>query len=93
MEAAARTTNYAGNSTITYSTGLVFDTKTGERPAPTPRELVATRAVEAKDGWLGQILMSGEIVYETRPQKTSQKALGKVNTRIHNAFRRLITGL
>lgn len=81
------------NSTITYSTGLVFDTKTGESPARTPRELIASRAIEAKDGWLGQIVMSGEIVYQTKPQETSQKALLKVNRRIHNSFRRLITGI
>ena len=93
MEAAARnTTAYGGNSTITYSTGIAFDTKTGEVPARTPKELVATRAIESKDGWLGQIIMSGEIVYETKPQQTSQKALGKVNRRIHDSFRRLIVG-
>ena len=81
-----------GNSTISYSTGMTFATGTGERPAPTPRELIATRAIEAKDGWLGQILMAGEIVYETKPQKDSRAALGKVNQRVHNRFRRLIAG-
>lgn len=82
-----------GNSTITYTTGIALDTATGKRPEPTPKELIATRAIEAKGGWLGQIVMSGEIVYETKPQKTSQKALLKVNRRIHDSFRRLITGI
>ena len=79
-------------STISYTTGVAISAGTGERPAPTPRELIATRAIEAKDSWLGQIIMSGEIVYKTKPQKTSADALGKVNRRVHNRFRRLIAG-
>jgi len=58
-----------------------------------------------KDGWVGQIIMSGEIVYETEPQvfdgdmeddedyhNSSGKALWVVNRRILDAFRRLIVG-
>ena len=92
-------TTSSGN-TITYSTGIVLDTGTGERPKPTPKELIATRAVETMDGWVGQIIMSGEIVYEAGPEieeegdelSGSEKALEIVNTRIHEAFKRLITG-
>lgn len=79
-------------ATITSYNGITLATGTGETPKKTPTELIATRAVEAKGGWLGQIIMAGEIVYETKPQKTSQKALGKVNRRIHNSFKRLIVG-
>jgi len=94
------TTYGSGNSSITYSTGIVLDTGTGERPKPTPKELIATRATETLNGWVGQIIMSGEIVYETEPQNEdeddelsgSEKALEIVNTRIHEAFKRLITG-
>jgi hypothetical protein len=85
--------NYASGSTTSYSTGLTLATGTGETPKPTPKELIATRAVEARDGWLGQIIMSGEIVYETKPQKTSRDALGKVNRRVHERFKRLISGM
>jgi hypothetical protein len=38
-------------------------------------ELLATRAVEAKDGWLCQVLMAGEIVHETKHHETAEDAL------------------
>jgi len=79
--------------TVSSTTGIVMATSTGDRPAKTPTELLATRAMQAKDGWLGQIIMAGEIVYQTKPQKTSHDALRKVNLRVHNAFRRLIVGV
>jgi hypothetical protein len=71
METAAPNSTYGGN--ITYSTGITV--------------AIATRAVESKDGWLGQIIMAGEVVYESKPQESSREALGKVNRRIHDAFR------
>ena len=96
--------SYPTNSTITWTSGVVLDTKSGDRPASTPKELLSTRAIESKDGWLGQIVMSGEIVYQTEPQtdaaeddpqapfRGSEKALALVNRRIHDAFRQLILG-
>lgn len=91
--------NYSTGATWTY-TGMVIDAKEGERPEKTPHQLIATRAIETKDGWLGQIIMSGEIVYETDPQvdddgehvRGSELALEAVNTEIQEAFKRLIVG-
>jgi hypothetical protein len=80
-----------GTGTFSYN-GVTLTTGIGETPKPPPKDLIATRAVESQDGWLGQIIMLGEIVYETKPQETSQRALGKVNQRVHNRFRRLIAG-
>lgn len=96
------------SNSISYSTGLSFEIKDGKAPERTPRELLATRAVESKDGWLGQILMSGEIVYQTEPQVDDDdadeiygigeielgrhRALALVNHHVHEAFRRLIVG-
>lgn len=98
------TSNWANNS-ITYTTGLVVDTKEGQKPERTPNELLATRAIESKDGWLGQIIMTGEIVYQTEPQVDSDdededeelklgkhRALALVNRHVHEAFKRLIVG-
>jgi hypothetical protein len=84
--------NTSSGNALTYTTGIVLDTKTGERPAPTPRELLASRAIESKDGWLGQIVMFGEIVHETKPHETSADALEEVNEHIHKRFKKLITG-
>jgi hypothetical protein len=84
-------TGTTSSSTLSYN-GITLATGTGETPKPAPKELIATRAVESQNGWLGQIIMSGEIVYQTKPQETSQRALGKVNKRVHDRFRRLIAG-
>ena len=91
---------------IDYSNGTTFtvkqldrryyldylDAEKGDRPAPTPKELLATRAVEAKDGWLGQILMAGEIVHETKHHETADEALEEVHTHILKKFKKLIVG-
>lgn len=95
-------TSSTGNA-ITFTTGVLLGTDKGKRPEPTPTELLATRAVESKDGWLGQIIMAGEIVWESEPQVDSddedeefeagsQRALAIVNRHVHDAFRRLIVG-
>jgi hypothetical protein len=86
------TYNTSNNTTTLSYSGITLATGEGQMPAKTPKELIATRAVESKDGWLGQIIMSGEIVYQTKPQDTSQDALTKVNRRVHNRFKRLIAG-
>lgn len=75
-------------TTISYN-GLTLDTVAGPRPE-TPKQLIATRAVEMKDGWVGQIILAGEIVVQTEPVDTSALALETVNGRIHAAFKRLI---
>lgn len=80
------------------SSGMIIDSTTGDKPVRTPKELIVTRAIESQHGWLGQIIMSGEIVYETGPQVDgldetgSEKALTLVNDRIIAAFKRLIVG-
>lgn len=87
--------NYGTNGTtftITSSTGYILDAKRGDRPAPTPKELLATRAVETKDGWLGQIVMAGDIVHETKAHETSDDALEEVHAHILKKFKRLIVG-
>jgi hypothetical protein len=48
-----------------WNTGMSINPQKGERPEPTPRELIVTRAVETKDGWLGQVIIDSEIVWET----------------------------
>ena len=84
-------------TTWTYS-GMLVDAEKGERPAKTPKELIATRAIQMKAGWVGQIIMSGEIVSETEPfqdtddEEGSELALTAVNQQILDAFRKLIVG-
>jgi hypothetical protein len=72
--------------------GLIIDAAQGPKPEKASGKLLSTRAVETADGWLGQIIMAEVIVYQTKPQQTSEQALGKVNRRIHNRIKRLIVG-
>jgi hypothetical protein len=89
--------NYNSNTTnftVTAATGYTIGgVQRGDRPPSTPKELIATRAVEAKGGWLGQILMAGEIVHETKHHETADDALEEVHTHILKKFKKLIVGV
>ena len=84
--------NMAGSSyTITLD-----PTKGTERPK-TPAVLIVTRAVETKDGWLGQVLVDKEIVFQTDPitadtfdaEDAGRDAIKAANTRVVQAIRAL----
>jgi hypothetical protein len=84
-----------GNVTngVSYSTGTIFlNPQAGEYPKPASKELLSTRAVQTKEGWLGQIIMSGEIVYESKAFEDSEDALEHVSEHIHKKFKKLIVG-
>lgn len=57
-----------------WNTGMSLNPQKGERPEPTPRELIVTRAVETKNGWLGQVIIDREIVWETEPKTDMDNA-------------------
>ena len=91
-------TNSITGTTWSY-TGLVVPAEKGERPKETDaKKLVETRAVQLKGGWVGQIIMAGEIVHETRPvldnedEHGSEVVLEEVNQHILDRFKRMIIG-
>jgi hypothetical protein len=51
----------------------------GERPEPTPSGLIATRAVETREGWLGQVIIDKEIVFQTDPYREGEDAIKVAN--------------
>lgn len=53
--------NVMSGSPVTYTLGI----DSGGKPEKTPAGLITTRAVETKDGWVGQVIVDKEIVYET----------------------------
>lgn len=55
-------TNY---TIANWNTGISLTPEKGERPAPTPRELIATRAVETMRGWVGQVIIDSQIIWES----------------------------
>jgi hypothetical protein len=51
----------------------------GGKPATAPKGLIATTAVETQQGWLGQVVIDGEIVRESAPFLDSDLALRDAN--------------
>lgn len=51
----------------------------GSKPTPAPKSLIATTAVQTKDGWLSQIVIDGEIVQELGPFEDSNYAMERAN--------------
>ena len=66
-------------------------------PMKTPTGLLVTRAVETKDGWVGQIVVDKTIVWESegvpndddRPETGERKAVKAANERVVGALARL----
>jgi hypothetical protein len=85
--------SYTSGASWHISSGTVYlNTSTGEAPKPASKELLSTRAVQTKEGWLGQIIMSGEIVYESKAFGESEDALEHVGEHVHKKFKKLIVG-
>ena len=80
------------NSWGTLSTsGSTFTLKTegSGRPEHTPSGLVATRGVQTRDGWLGQVIVDKEIVWESEAQTSADDAVDEANARVVKAFKAL----
>lgn len=74
-------TNWVGGVSYTVQgTGLSAELHTGQTPAPAPKALFLTRAVETMDGWIGQLLVDGDIVYQTNFKDDGKKAVNDANT-------------
>lgn len=65
-----------------WTTGISLMPDVGAKPERAPAGLIATRAIETKDGWRGQILVDKEIVFETGDLVDSEDALELVNQRV-----------
>ena len=70
-----------GNSTVTYTLGM----EPGRKPEPAPRGLICTRAVETRGGWIGQVIIDTEIVYET-PPITGEEDAGEMAQQEANSY-------
>lgn len=73
----------------------------GGSPEPPPKGLLATRAVEIKDGWIGQVLVDREIVWESDAiteadvgdnERPGDVAQDLANDAVLNRIKRLFTG-
>lgn len=77
----------------TSSSGFQLTTTTSGRPPSTPKGLFATRAVETRAGFLGQVIVDGEIVWESDPYKgyrSGEDAQREANKYIVDRFKALL---
>lgn len=67
--------------TFTTSTYAGYTVKAeDEKPIKTPDNFLTTRAIECKSGWVGQIIIFKNIVWESmEAHETEKLALGEVN--------------
>lgn len=70
-------------------TTMTLTVPSGAEPPRTPSGLIATRAVETKDGWLGQVIVDKEIVLETPLTRYSDTAIREANKRVVTAIKAL----
>lgn len=61
------------SSNITY-TGISVSPGESPAPAKAPKSLIATRAVEVKGGWAGQVIVGGEVLLQKGGFKHSDDA-------------------
>lgn len=78
---------YGSVSGSTY--GLTLTPKTGDARPTTPSGLVVTQAVQTRDGWLGQVIVDKDIVWESAAVEDGEDAIKAANARVVHAFKAL----
>jgi len=82
-------------STYSYGTfagsgyGFTITPSTGDERPRTPSGLIATQAVQTKDGWRGQVIVDKEIDWEGEPAVDGESAVGEANARVVRVIRAL----
>lgn len=76
-------------SIATNGNTFTFNPTIGSPPPKTPSGLITTRAVETKDGWLGQVIVDKDIVFETAHSRYSDTAIGEANKTVVDAIKGL----
>lgn len=73
--------NLTGNWDTISTNGVTYslDLDRGSKPTPAPQGLIATTAVQTQEGWLGQVVIDGDIVVERGPYEDSETAMVAVN--------------
>ncbi len=82
-------------STTTFGTltgsnyGFTITPDTGSKAPKPPSGLVVTQAVQTRDGWLGQVIVDKEIVWESDRYEDGEDAIQSANGRVVEAFKTL----
>jgi hypothetical protein len=81
--------DYTYGTTAGSTYGITLTTTSGEARPRTPSGLVVTQAVQTKDGWLGQVIVDKEIVWESDASRDGEEAIQAANTRVVEVFKTL----
>lgn len=74
----------------TMTSGIVLSAGESPAPAKAPKALIATRAVQMKDGWVGQLFVAEEVVWESDPQETADDAEQAATARVLKRVKKLL---
>lgn len=87
---------YSGQTYTLTGSGLSATLHPEATPTRAPKALFLTRAVETQDGWVGQLLIDGDIVYQTNFIEDGREAVNRANNflveRIKSLFVETIDG-
>jgi hypothetical protein len=76
--------------TLTSSSyGLTLTPGSSDARPKTPAGLVVTQAVQTKEGWLGQVIVDKEIVWEGAAELEGEDAIHAANEQVVQVFKRL----
>lgn len=82
------TSTYATLTASNY--GFTISPSTTDHKVPkAPSGLVVTQAVQTKDGWLGQVIVDKEIVWEGAAEEDGEDAIQAANAKVVQVFRAL----
>lgn len=82
---------YGTLSGSTY--GFTVSPETSDTKPKTPAGLIVTQAVQTRDGWLGQVIVDKEIVWESAPEEDGGAAVKAANGRVVDVLKALFAPL
>lgn len=82
-------TAYSYGTLAGSSYGITISPTPADTRPKTPAGLIVTQAVQTRDGWLGQVIVDKQIVWESGPDEDGEAAVGAANARVVDVLRRL----
>ena len=81
---------YSTASTSLTLNGVALTAGSSPEPAKAPKGLIVTRAVETKGGWVGQLIVDEEIIWESTPQDAGETAERLATARVVARIKKLL---
>jgi len=75
---------------LAYTMTPVGVANAGPRRTESPNDLIATRAVQLKEGWVGQVWVDRTVVWQSAPQGNEGRAQRKANDHLVKRLLKLL---